>query len=70
MQAYDRPSDINTKAGAYADPVDIDEAAEAAADAEGLADLAAGRTISWEAVERWLQSWGTANELPPPQVGD
>lgn len=46
------------------------QAAIGAADAEGLADLEAGRTVSWEAVERWLQSWGTPEPLPPPQVGD
>ena len=48
----------------------VDEEAEAAADAEGLADIEAGRTISWEAVKRWMQSWGTPDELPHPQVGD
>lgn len=30
----------------------------------------AGRTVRWEAVERWLQSWGTREPLRPPQVGD
>lgn len=49
---------------------EVDQVAVDAAEAEGLADLEAGRTISWEAVERWLLSWGTPNELPPPQVGD
>jgi predicted transcriptional regulator len=48
----------------------IDQAAVDAADAEGLADLEAGRTISWQAVERWLLSWGTDNRLPAPNVGD
>jgi predicted transcriptional regulator len=46
-------------------------AAEAeAADAEGLADLEAGRVISHEAMKAWLLSWGTPDELPPPNVGD
>jgi predicted transcriptional regulator len=49
---------------------EIDQAAEDAADAEALADLDAGRTISHAAVKRWLLSWGTAEELPPPGVGD
>jgi predicted transcriptional regulator len=49
---------------------EIDQAAEDAADAEALADLDAGRTISHAAVKRWLLSWGTAKELPPPGVGD
>ncbi|WP_309627594.1 CopG family transcriptional regulator [Brevundimonas sp.] len=38
--------------------------------AEGLADVAAGRVISHEAMKAWLLSWGTPDELPPPQVGD
>jgi prevent-host-death family protein len=33
----------------------------------GLADLDAGRVVPGEEVERWLASWGTADELPPPQ---
>ena len=33
---------------------------------EGIADLDAGRTIPYEKVRRWLLSWGTENELPPP----
>jgi predicted transcriptional regulator len=48
---------------------EVDQAAEDAADAEAEADFAAGRTISWEAMKRWLESWGTENKLPPPQVG-
>lgn len=46
------------------DEIDID--ADRAADAEGLADLDAGRVISHEAMKAWLLSWGTAEELPPP----
>ena len=49
---------------------EVDQAADEAADAEALADLEAGRTISWQAVERWLWSWGTDNKLPVPKVGD
>ena len=52
------------------DDLPVDEEAEARADAEGLADLEAGRLVSWEAVERWMLSWGTDAPLPPPQVGD
>jgi predicted transcriptional regulator len=48
----------------------IDQNAEDAADAEALADLDAGRTVSHAGVKRWLQSWGTAEELPTPRVGD
>ena len=49
---------------------DPDAEAEAAADAEALADIEAGRVVSGEAVKRWLLSWGTADELPPPNIGD
>ena len=48
----------------------VDEAADEAAMTEGEADLAAGRVISHEAIKAWLLSWGTADELPPPEVGD
>ena len=48
------------------DPAEADEAD----DAEGLADLDAGRVVTGGAVVRWLRSWGTAEELPPPAVGD
>jgi antitoxin component of MazEF toxin-antitoxin module len=33
----------------------------------GLAELAAGQSISNERVMEWLDSWGTEAELPPPQ---
>jgi predicted transcriptional regulator len=39
-------------------------------DAEAEADIAAGRVISHGAVRAWLRSWGTADELPTPRVGD
>ena len=32
----------------------------------GLADIEAGRTVSGEKVREWVQSLGTAYELPPP----
>ena len=35
-----------------------------------MADIDAGRFITHEAVVRWLKSWGTENELPPPKCGD
>jgi hypothetical protein len=34
---------------------------------EGMADVRAGRTIPLEAVKKWLLSWGSENELPPPE---
>jgi predicted transcriptional regulator len=52
------------------DPLILDEEAEAAADAEAEADVAAGRLISHRAIKAWVLSWGTENELPPPEVGD
>ena len=26
-----------------------------------------GEFVSWEATKRWMDSWGTNNELPPPE---
>jgi hypothetical protein len=34
---------------------------------EGIADADAGRMIPYEKIRRWLLSWGTENELPPPE---
>jgi predicted transcriptional regulator len=34
---------------------------------EGLADAEAKRTVSFEKVRRWLLSWGSDQELPPPK---
>ncbi len=34
---------------------------------KGLAELNAGNGISNERMEKWLDSWGTENELSPPQ---
>ncbi|HWU14379.1 MAG TPA: CopG family transcriptional regulator [Caulobacter sp.] len=49
---------------------EIDDDAEAAADARAEADIAAGRTISHEAMKRWLLSWGTPDEKPAPKCGE
>jgi predicted transcriptional regulator len=49
---------------------DETEAEAAAADAQGLADIEAGRVISHKAMKAWLMSWGEPGELPPPEVGD
>ena len=48
---------------------EVDTEADEQAWAEGEADIAAGRVISHEAMTAWLQSWGTPNELPPPECG-
>jgi predicted transcriptional regulator len=34
---------------------------------EGLASLDKGRSIPYEKIRRWLLSWGTDKELPPPE---
>ena len=33
----------------------------------GVASLDAGRNTPYEAVRRWLMSWGTDKELSPPE---
>jgi predicted transcriptional regulator len=33
----------------------------------GQASLDAGRSVPYEDVRRWLLSWGTDKELPPPE---
>jgi hypothetical protein len=34
--------------------------------ADGIAQADAGQTIPYEDVRRWILSWGTESELPPP----
>jgi predicted transcriptional regulator len=43
------------------------DALEAQLDAEAEADIEAGRVVPHEKVVAWLQSWGTADELPCPK---
>jgi predicted transcriptional regulator len=44
------------------------EAAEfEAAVRQGLAEAEAGKGISYEKIRRWLLSWGSDRELPPPK---
>lgn len=45
---------------------ETDEEAEAAADAEGMADIAAGRVVPHDEVAAWLDTWGTPDEKPAP----
>jgi len=47
-----------------------DDAADEASMRRAEADFEAGRTISHEAMKRWLLSWGTDNPLPPPKCGE
>jgi predicted transcriptional regulator len=51
-----KPQSDETQAAAYLAAVD-----------EGLADVKAGRTAPYEKVRRWLLSWGSGKELPPPK---
>jgi hypothetical protein len=44
-------------------------AREAEMIAEARASVAAGRTVSLEAVSAWIESLGTDHELPLPQSG-
>jgi predicted transcriptional regulator len=49
----------------------VEEAVELdALEQKAMADIDAGRFVTHEAVVRWLKSWGTENELPPPKCGD
>ena len=36
---------------------------------EAMESVAQGKIVSGEAVHAWLRSWGSVDELPPPQVG-
>lgn len=47
-----------------------DEAAAEAADQRAVADMEAGRTVSHDAVRRWLLSLSTDNPLPRPKWGE
>lgn len=49
------------------DPGDTEATSFAAAVQEGIDDADAGRAIPYDDVRRWLLSWGTENELPPPE---
>lgn len=45
---------------------EIDKTAGEAADAEGMADIAAGRVVPHAQVSAWLDTWGTPEEKPMP----
>ena len=36
---------------------------------QAMESVAQGRVVSGEAVNTWLQCWGSANELSPPKAG-
>jgi predicted transcriptional regulator len=50
------------------DEASWDDVAEALAVEEGLADVHAGRVVEGVAAMRWLESWGSENEFPPPRA--
>jgi predicted transcriptional regulator len=39
----------------------------AAAVRKGIAEANAGKGIPYDKIRRWLLSWGTDKELPPPK---
>jgi predicted transcriptional regulator len=51
-------------------PVELEAAADEAADDEALAEYEAKGGVSHEAIRAWILSWGTPDELPRPQIGD
>jgi hypothetical protein len=48
-------------------PEDLEIIAKRKAIQEGIASADAGKVVSYEDVRRWLLSWGTKDELPPPE---
>jgi predicted transcriptional regulator len=36
---------------------------------QAMESVAQGKAVSGEAVNTWLQSWGSSNELTPPKAG-
>jgi len=48
-------------------PQDRDTAEFEKAVHEGIASLDAGKGIPYTKIRKWLLSWGTKNELPPPK---
>lgn len=35
---------------------------------QAMKSVAQGKVVSGQAVHAWLESWGSSDELPPPQV--
>jgi predicted transcriptional regulator len=58
--------DMASKTTKEMEPSADEEARFLAAVDEGLADMKAGRSVPYEKVRRWLLSWGSKKELPPP----
>ena len=47
--------------------IDSEEAEYLAAVDAAIAEADAGKGIPYEKIRRWLLSWGTDKELPPPK---
>ena len=62
----DPPNEFDEEPGVFVEEADELDARERKA----MAEIDAGRFVTHEAVVRWLKSWGTDNELPPPKCGD
>ena len=61
-------ADDNAEAVAAFNKLSSQEKASFLASVErGVADGLAGRTVSAEAVRRWIASWDTEGELPSPK---
>jgi len=58
---------MKPKPALAADRKDEDRTAYLATVDEGLADAKAGRVVSYVRIRRWLLSWGSEKELPPPK---
>lgn len=58
---------IMTKPVQIDPPEDPEIAAKRKAVQEGIASADAGKVVPYEDVRRWLLSWGTKDELPPPE---
>lgn len=69
MEPEDKTSGFGERADDFVFDDQLDEETLQAI-AEGEADIAAGRVVSHEVVTRWIRSWGTETELPPPECGD
>ncbi|MFZ0570516.1 MAG: hypothetical protein WAM63_08540, partial [Rhodomicrobium sp.] len=61
------PAEGNTMPTAKNIFENIDEDAEARAIEEAELAIEEGRVVPHEEVVKWLQSWGTPNELPRPK---
>jgi predicted transcriptional regulator len=70
-----RLQEVAAKHGTTAEAFTLDAVQRAVADVEAWAEDEAaygeyertGESVPLEAAEAWVRSWGSANELPPPE---